>query len=77
MVKYVSNYTEGTLKKRSVKDVSNDAYAIVLCVCVCVCFLIFFIKAYVVGTHLNCIDKLMQFKWAPTSYVFLKKADKM
>ena len=25
-------------------------------------FLIFFAKAYVVGTHLNCIDKLMQFK---------------
>ena len=24
-------------------------------------FLIFFIKAYVVGTHLNCIDKSMQF----------------
>ena len=25
-------------------------------------FLIFFIKAYVVDTHLNCIDKLMQLK---------------
>ena len=25
-------------------------------------FLIFLIKAYVVGTHLNCIDKSMQFK---------------
>ena len=25
-------------------------------------FFIFFIKAYVVGTHLNCIDKSMQFK---------------
>ena len=24
-------------------------------------FLIFFIKAYVVGTHLNCINKSMQF----------------
>ena len=32
--------------------------------------LIFFIKAYVVGTHLNCIDKLMQFKWVPTTYAF-------
>ena len=29
-------------------------------------FLIFFIKAYVVGTHLNCIDNSMQFKWVPT-----------
>ena len=25
-------------------------------------FLILFIKAYVVGTYLNCIDKSMQFK---------------
>ena len=25
-------------------------------------FSVFFFKAYVVGTHLNCIDKLMQFK---------------
>ena len=36
-------------------------------------FLIFFIKAYVVGTHLNCIDKSMQFKWVPTTYAFIKK----
>ena len=32
-----------------------------VCVCVCVCVrvcvcVIFFIKAYIVGTHLNCID---------------------
>ena len=37
--------TKGTLLKRSVKDFFDDVYAI--------CFLIFFIKAYVVGTHLN------------------------
>ena len=36
-------------------------------------FLIFFIKAYVVGTHLNYIDKSMQFKWVPTTYAFKKK----
>ena len=36
-------------------------------------FLYFFTKAYVVGTHLNCIDKSMQFKWVPTTYAFLKK----
>ena len=24
---------------------------------------------YVVGTHLNCIDKSMQFKWEPTTYI--------
>ena len=40
-------------KKRSEKDLFDDDYAI---------FLIFFIKAYVVGTHLNCIDKSIQFK---------------
>ena len=29
------------------------------------CFPDFLIKAYVVGTYLNCIDKSMQFKWYP------------
>ena len=46
-------------KKKSAKDSSNDAYA-KFCVCGCVCFFFFFadffVKAYVVGTHLNCID---------------------
>ena len=37
------------LKKRSAKDLSNDAYAMSLWFF----FLIFFIKAYVVGVHLN------------------------
>ena len=32
-----------------------------------VLFLYFFIKAYVVGTHLNCIDLSMQFKWVLTT----------
>ena len=36
----------------------------------------FFIKAYVVGTHLNCIDLSMQFKWVPTTYAFIKKIRK-
>ena len=58
MAKYVSTYNKGTVKQRSVKDLPNDAYAI-LCFLL---FLIFFIKAYVVGTHLNCIDLSMQFK---------------
>ena len=31
MVKYVSTYTKGTLKQRSVKDLSNEAYAMLLC----------------------------------------------
>ena len=48
------------------------------CVFLCVCvwfFSDFFVKGYVVGTHLNCInfDKSMQFKWVPTTYVFIKK----
>ena len=36
-------------------------------------FLIFFIKAYVAGTHLNCINKLIQFKWVPTIYAFINQ----
>ena len=46
--------TRGTLLKGLVKDFFDD-------VCT-VCFLIVLIKAYVVVTHLNCIDKSMQFK---------------
>ena len=38
--------------------------------CVCVFVLIFFMKAYAVGTHLTCIDKSMQFKRAPTTYLY-------
>ena len=55
-------------KKESANDLSNGVYAIYffvlfVCVCVCVCvFPIFSMKAYVVGIHLNCIDKEMQFK---------------
>ena len=31
------------------------------------------IKAYVVGTRLNCLDKSRQFKWVPFTYDFIKK----
>ena len=59
-------------KKLSAKDLSNDAYVMFLCF-----FLFFFLivitKAYVVGTHLNCIDKLMQFKRVPKTHAFIKK----
>ena len=41
-----------------------------------VLLLYFFIKAYVVGIHLNCIDLLMQFKWVPTIYAFYKENQK-
>ena len=73
MVKYVSTYTKGTHKNRSEKVLSNDAYTMFVCVFV---ILIFFIKVYVVGTHLNCIFKSMQLKWIPTIYAFIKKKDK-
>ena len=32
-------------------------------------------KAYVLGTHLNRINKLMQSTWVPTTYAF-KEVDK-
>ena len=54
-----------TLQKQiSAKALFSDVYDF---------FLIFFIKTYVVGTHLNCMDKSMQFKWVPTTYAFIKK----
>ena len=34
--------------------------------------MIFFIEAYVVGTHLNCIDESMKYKWVPTTFRFKK-----
>ena len=58
-VVYAPTYTKGTLKKKkkkkkkkSAKDLSNDACAMFLYIFFS--FLIFFQKAYVVGTHLNC-----------------------
>ena len=65
-------YTKDTLKKWSA-ELSNEAYRMVLSGFV---FLIFFIKAWVVGSHLNCIDKSMQFRWELTTYAFMKKVDK-
>ena len=41
-------------KEISTEELSNDAYAMFLCVCF---FSDFLYNAYVVGTHLNCIDK--------------------
>ena len=55
---------------RSVNDLFNGAN-MMFCV---LFFLIFFLKAYVMGTHLNCIDKSMQFKWVPTTYAFIKRS---
>ena len=36
----------------------------------------FLIKAYVVGTHLNCIALSMQFKWVLATYACIKKIRK-
>ena len=68
MIKYVPTYTKGTLLKKLRKDLSNNAYAMFLYF-----FFNFLYKAYVVGTHLNCIDKSMQFKWVSTTYAHMKK----
>ena len=37
-------------------------------------FVYFFIRAYVVGTHLNYLS--MQFEWVPTTYVLIMKSEK-
>ena len=56
--------------KSSAKDLSNDSYAIFLCL---LFYSDFLHKTHVVGTHLNCIDKSMQFKWVLTTHAFIKK----
>ena len=72
MIKYVSIpilRVHFKKKKRSARYLSNDANAMFLCFfCVFLggffffSFLIFFIEAYVGGTHLNCLNLLRQFK---------------
>ena len=59
-----------TAHKRTVKKFRS------LQITASVLFLYFFIKAYIVGTHLNCIDLSMQFKRVPTTYAFIKKIGK-
>ena len=39
-------------------------------------FIYLFIKAYVMGTDLNCLNRLRQFKWIPATYAFIKKIRK-
>ena len=69
MVNYIATKLKEYFKKRSAKDLFGDVNAI--------SFLIFFIKANVVGTHWSCIDKLMQFECVPTTYAFIKKQTKI
>ena len=56
--------TKVTLQRRSAKNLFDDVYPI---------FSDFLYKAYVVSTHLNCIDKSMELNWVPTTYAFIKK----
>ena len=60
------------VKRRSVKVLFDDVYVIISSD--------FLYKNIFVATHLNCIDKSMQFKffsmqfkWIPTTYAFIKK----
>ena len=69
MYRIRSNYRTYPYKRTVEKFRSLQITASVL-------FLYFFIKAYVVGTHLNCIDLSMQFKWVPTTYAFINKIRK-
>ena len=66
-----SNYRTHPYKRIVKQFRSLQITASVLCV-----YLFTHIKAYVVGTHLNCIDLSMQFKWVPTTYAFKKKIRK-
>ena len=74
LVKYVSTYTKGTLKKKD----QRRAYIMTLMQCLYVFFYFLYknIYIYVVGTHLNCINKLMLFKWVPETYTYYKEVDK-
>ena len=75
-VKYVPTYiyTKYTLKKKKKKDQQRNHQMMIMgCFCVVFFLLIFYIKGYVVGIQLNCMDKSMQFKWLPTTYAFIKQ----
>ena len=71
MVKYYPPILRVHLKKIR-KDLSNDSYATFFCVFFF--YSDFLYKAYVVGTHLNRIDKSMRFKWVPKTYGFNLKS---
>ena len=70
MVKYLP--TDLKKKKGQRRTLSNDAYVLLFFL---LFFLsqIFFISAFVVGTHSNCICRLTLFKWVHTKYTLIKK----
>ena len=62
------NYVTGSYK-RTVEQFSNlKNYNQIT-------YIYFFIKTYVVDTHLNCLDKSRQFKRVPTTYASIKKTE--
>ena len=68
VVKYVLKVHFKMISKGLIKLCFCDVFVFVFLICLK--------KANVVGTHLNCIDKSMQFKWVPTTYAFVKKVVK-
>ena len=75
MVKYVSTYTKGTLRQRSVKDLSNVAYVMFLCFL----FLIFFKKHILqvlccgYSFELQLHRQVNAFQMGTPTYAFIKK----
>ena len=71
---YVLTYTKSTPNKNKISKIKD--YLIMLMQCFCMFFfflLIFFIKAYVAGTHLYCIDAIQM---GTHNISFYKKVDK-
>ena len=66
-------YPHTKSKTRSANDLFSGAYAMF---CARFFFLIFFLKAYVVGTHLNCIDKFDAIQMSTHNICLYKEVDK-
>ena len=65
--------TNGTLKKKKKDQQRTNLMIFKGFFFMFFFFLNLFLKAYVVGNHLNCIDKSMQFKWIPTPLCLYKE----
>ena len=53
---------------RTVKQIRRLPIAVHVILSTSLYIICFFIIAYVVGTHLKCLDKSRKFKWAPATY---------
>ena len=60
-------------KKKNQQRTSNDAYVMLSCVFF---LLIFFIKAYVFGTHLNCIGQVDAIQMSTQNIFLYKQVDR-